>query len=122
MATCHDINGNTWKTGTGSHVQKILRIKRQTTRQCNRIHEMQNHCLMQINDAREVHIGIDLFDKEQMLNQLHSLLRTYFNLKTSSKLNQLISQLMTPAIIISNMLDGDGTFSRLTNHVCSCVF
>lgn len=40
VTTRHDMNGNTWEAGTGSHVQEILRIKRKTTRQCNRIDKM----------------------------------------------------------------------------------
>lgn len=77
---------------------------------------------MQINDAGEIHIGIDLLDIEQMPDHLQCLLRMYFNLKASSKLNQLVSQLMTLAIVISQMSDTDGTFGCLSNHVCSCVF
>ncbi len=116
------MNGNTWKAGTGSHIQEILRVKRKTACQCNRINEVKGHSLMQINDARKIHIRIDLLNIEEMCNQLHGLPRVYLNLKASSKLNQLVSQLMTPAIIISKMREADGTFGCLSNHVCSYVF
>lgn len=61
---------------------------------------MKNHSLMQINDAGEIHIGVDLLNIEEMRDQLQSLLRAYLNLKIASKLNQFVGKLMTTGVII----------------------
>lgn len=66
---CQHMEGNAREPSTGSHIKKqtIRLIGKQTEEQ--RIKDMKHQSIVQIGDAREIDIGINLFNIEQVSNK-----------------------------------------------------
>lgn len=59
---------NAREPGSSTHIKKTLRLKRQNLRQRERINDMQNKGVMNIRNASEIHVLVNLVDHEQVAN------------------------------------------------------
>ena len=66
ITTGKNVEWNTRKTSTSSHIKKIVRHSRKNSYKQERIKNMKGQRLMHIVDTRQVHIRVDLLDIHEM--------------------------------------------------------
>lgn len=84
---------NAREPGSRTHIKKTLRLKRQNLRQRERIDDMQNKGVMNICNASEIHVLVDLVDHEQVANAKLGIRLTHIKLHLRAVRAQLRHQL-----------------------------
>ena len=68
LTTSEDMERDARKTSSGPHIKESAALGLQTFAQQQGIKDMQYHCVVNINDAREVDIGVDLLHVQEVLD------------------------------------------------------
>ena len=84
---------NARESGSRTHIKKTLRLKRQNLRQRERINDMQNKGVMNICNASEIHVLVNLVDHEQVANAKLSIRLAHIELHLRAVRAQLRHQL-----------------------------
>ena len=117
------MEGNTREPSTGSHIEEpTLGIIGQQTEE-QRVKNMKNQSVAQIGDAREIDIGIDLLNIEQMPNKRLKVYTRDFKLSIGYKPCELVSQRRNQLLLTIQGSQDNRAFGMLRHQapLCSIV-